>query len=250
MGKNYPAQTGKYKVKAHGNQSTHRWSDFSKARCQISIGQEYHEGSKLAAMINWCADRFNAVTLCVNDTLQRYSTMFEKKIDETSAFKEALQKGEEWIKRNEEIWSHKDNVSIIRWDEWLDSEYTAVRPKIAFLYASNLEFKEAIDKNIECLWERRIKQFPDKYKPEDYPKFFELSKRYLLEEVSAFSIMYERDKAIDIYPGTTIFAATVFKGRKVEGAPSGLGKGHFCRIDFSRNKNHQEKPEQDELLYS
>ena len=235
--KNYPAQTGKYIVKAHGNQSTHRWSDFSKARCQISIGQPYHEGSKLAAMINWCADRFNTVTLCVNDTLQRYSTMFEKKIDETSAFKEALQKGEEWIERNEGLWSKKDNIHVVQWEAWKDEDYRAIRPKVAFMYAANPEFKEAVDKNVTSIWERRSKTKPDLYKPEAFERFAGFSKQYILEELTIFSLMYEREKAIDLYPGATLFAATLFQDKEAEGAPPGLGKGHFCRIDFKRNKS-------------
>lgn len=48
--------------------------------------------------------------------------------------------------------------------------------------------------------------------------------------------MYETEEAIDIYPGTALFAATLFRGRNIEGAPPGLGKGHFCRIDFDRRR--------------
>jgi tRNA-dependent cyclodipeptide synthase len=237
--KNYPAQTGEYKVKVKTNQSTHSWADFIKARCQISVGQDYHERSKLSAMLNWCADRFNTVTVCVNDTLQRYTTMFEENISEASAFDVAMQKGTEWIERNEGIWCKKSNISVVRWEDWKNGDYSEIKPKVAFMYASNPEFEQAINKNIMEIWDRRRKIKPELYKSEHFDRFFELSKQYLLEEISAFSIMYERDKAIDIYPGTTIFAATLFQGREVKGAPSGLGKGHFCRVDFSRNKNNQ-----------
>lgn len=239
MSKNYPAQTGEYKVKVKSNQTTDKWSDFDNARCQISVGQDYHEGSKLSAMMNWCAHRFNGVKVCVNDTLQRYNLMFEKKLREEDALDLALENGEEWVKRNKPVWEDSENVSFVRWDDWLDGEYTNVRPKVDFLYASNPEFQQAINKNIMDIWERRKNDRPDLYTQENFARFFELSKNYLLEEISAFSIMYEKEEAIDIYPGTTIFAATVFQNREVHGAPSGLGKGHFCRIDFSKNKNTQ-----------
>lgn len=249
MSKNYPPQTGEYKVKVKSNQTQDKWSDFLKARCQISVGQDYHEGSKLSAMMNWCAHRFNDVKVCVNDTLQRYNLMFEKKLKEEDAFDLALENGEKWIKRNEPIWSDKDNVSIVRWDDWLEGDYTDVRPKIAFIYESNPEFQQSINKNIMDIWNRRQEARPDLYTKDNFPRFFELSKRYLLEEISAFSVMYEQEEAIDIYPGTTIFAATIFQGRDIAGAPSGLGKGHFCRIDFSKNKNHQNGQEADERSF-
>ncbi len=46
---------------------------------------------------------------------------------------------------------------------------------------------------------------------------------YLLEEIAVFSLMYEQQEAIDIYPGTAIFAALVFQDKDTKGAPSGLG---------------------------
>ncbi len=248
MNKNYPAQIGPYKVKVKSNQTTDRWLDYSMARCQISVGQEYHEGSKLVAMLDWSIDRFDDVQICVNDTLQRFNLMFEKGLSEKNASYIAQRVGDEWIERNSSLWRHAQNVSIIRWDKWLEDEYTAISPKTAFLYANNPEFKEAIDRNISDIWERRKHLQPHIYKPEAFPRFSELSKQYLLEEITAFSIMYEKDEAIDIYPGTAIFAATVFQGREIAGAPPGLGKGHFCRVDFSKNRNYQPNLEP-ELLY-
>lgn len=242
--KNYPEQTGEYKVKVKSNQTNDKWSDYDDARCQISVGQDYHEGSKLSSMLNWCAHRFSNVMVCVNDTLQRYNLMFERKLREEDAIDLALEKGDDWIERNKPIYDEHDNMSIVRWDDWLKDDYTDVRPKVDFMYASNPEFQQAINSNIMEIWSRRQEARPDLYTKDNFPRFFELSKNYLLEEISAFSVMFETKEAIDIYPGTTIFAATVFQGKDVEGAPSGLGKGHFSRIDFSKNKNYQ--PEEDD----
>lgn len=233
----FPSQNGAYIVKVKPEQSTDAWGDFKSARMQISVGQDYHEGDKLASEVEWCAARFDSVKICVNDTLQRFNTMFESNMNEDQAYKATHQEGTEWIKRNECLWNDYPHLSIVRWDEWRQKpEYKAAELKISFLYAGNPAFKLSIDDNVIEIWNRRQKSQPHLYTPERFSRFFGLSKLYLLEEITAFSIMFEQEEAIDIYPGTTIFAATVFKGQQVFNAPSGLGKGHFCRIDFSRNK--------------
>lgn len=234
--KQFPPQTGAYAVKVKSEQSTAPWQAFTVARAQISIGQDYHEGEKLAALSAWLAPRFESVDICVNDTLQRFSLMFDHDIARDAAFATALHDGDTWLARNGALFT-APHVNLIRWNRWLeDSRFADTHAKIATLYQSNTEFHHAIDGNIQSLWERRLRLYPGRYEPARFLHFAELSRQYLLEEISAFSLMYTDKTAIDVYPGTTIFAALVFQGRAVDGAPAGLGNGHFCRVDFSRNK--------------
>lgn len=235
--KQYPEQSGPYLVKVKSNQSTDAWQNFDTARLQISVGQEYHEGDKLRALTNWCRARFNKVVFCVNDSLQHYNLMFEKSLEEDAALSEALSMGDEWLRRNMPVIKGVENVKIVRWDEWkARPAYPKGFLQVEWLYTNNMEFKAEIDRNIDAIWKRRTSLEPHLYPAHKFSDFFKLSKRYLLEEMAAFSLMYETETAIDIYPGTTLFAATAFKGKEVENAPAGLNKGHFCRVDFARNK--------------
>lgn len=233
----YPEQTGYYVVKVKAEQSTHNWQEFDMARLQISVGQEYHENEKLTAAFNWCKHRFSRVQICVNDTLQRFNMMFEYGITEEDARIKAARAGEEWTKRYIHLFSSIPHLEIKKWSSWkLDRRYQEYSKQIEDLYLSNPEFKESIDNNIESIWQRRQASYPGKYNKNRKKEFVLLSKKYLLEEITVFSIMFESDEAIDIYPGTTIFAATIFQNREVTSAPRGLGAGKFCRIDFSKNK--------------
>lgn len=233
----FPAQTGIYTVKVKSEQCTASWQDFSMARAQISVGQDYHEGDKLAALAGWLAPRFDVVHICVNDTLQRFGRMIDHEdIDEDTARAWAERDGQEWRTRNGHLFT-APHVRLIHWDHWLDNpRFAATLDQISHLYDHNREFTHAIDGNIQALWERRRRQDPARYPAAKFLRFATLSRRYLLEEIAAFSLMYEDQIAIDVYPGTTIFAALVFQGRVVDGAPVGLGQGHFCRVDFSRGK--------------
>ena len=240
MKKDYPPQTGRYMVKVNTRDSTDNWQDFDTARLQISVGQEYHEGDKISALISWCNNRFGKTVICVNDTLQRFNLMAEKGISDQEAKHRASTPGREWLKRNDQALSKAKNAKPIHWDEWLSlTEFKKGRLATEWLYTNNTQFKNAIDQNIDAIWQRRTKTNPELYTDDRFSNFFNLSKLYLLEEATVFSMMFEKEAAIDIYPGTTLFAATLFKGKDVKGAPPGLGKGHFCRIDLKRNKNFE-----------
>lgn len=234
--RSFPPQLGAYAIKVKSEQSTHSWRDFDTARLQISVGQEYHEGDKLQAMADWAEPRFSKIQVCVNDSLQRFNLMFERGLSEEEAYGISMWDGTLWLERNRKAFS--PNTEFVRWDHWLKMPaYEASHQAILALYDNNGQFRLAIDENIEAIWTRRRAIKPAAYTEERKAEFVDLSRTYLLEEITAFALMYEEAPAIDIYPGTVIFAATIFQGQALTGVPSGLGKGHFCRIDFSRRKS-------------
>lgn len=236
--KQYLPQTGPYLVKVRSGQSTDNWQDFEAARLQISVGNERHEAEKLSAVSEWCLSRFKEVFFCVNDTLQRFNLMFEQRIKEEDAQKKASKLGQQWITRNQAILENVPQAKLVTWEEWKEkAAYNKGYLKTQWFYSNNEEFRASIDDNIEEIWSRRAKSNPTIYTEKRFDEFLDISKRFLLEEITAFSLMFHEKEAIDIYPGTTLFAATTFQGREVEGAPIGLGHGHFCRIDFLRNEN-------------
>lgn len=231
----YPAQTGHYAVKVKSEQSYDNWHDFQTARLQISVGQDYHEGDKIIATLKWLNPRFSSVQICVNDSLQRFNMMFDSGLSAVDALEMSRDAGRDWLIRYGEIIKEQGNMEIVRWDDWLSRhDYYSVRQKIDRLYQSNDEFRALIVNNAEEIWERRKIKDSRKYCPDRHQEFLDISKEYLLEEIAVFSIMFEDRPAIDIYPGTALFAATVLQGRDLPHAPAGLGKGHFCRIDFSK----------------
>lgn len=235
--KQYPPQKGPLVVKVKSGQSTDRWQDFKVARLHISVGQEYHEGEKLRALAEWSKARFEKVIFCANDTLQRFNLMYEQAFSEAEAYQTASALGQAWITRNLTVIAQMEQAETVRWEQWkANSKYSKGFLKIEWLYQNNPEFKEAIDENILAIWKRKQKSDAILYDDKRFTEFASLSRQYLLEEMAVFSLMYETETAIDIYPGTTLFAATKFRGRSIEGAPDGLGKGHFCRIDFAKHQ--------------
>lgn len=229
--KQYPPQTGVYAVKVKTGAS---WQNFDTARLQISVGQAYHESEKLKATFNWVGQRFEKIIICANDTLQRFNFEMEG-LSAEEAFDRAESAGREWIERNIPHIRNLPNYQIHRWEDWRTREdYQQALDEVYALYNDNDEFRAAIDQNVLDFWNRQNRPLSD------FERFKELSKSYLLEETAVFSIMYKTERAVDIYPGSTLLPSTIFQGRKIEGAPEGLGMGHFTRIDFKRNKQPSE----------
>lgn len=228
--KQYPAQSGAYKVKIK-TKTANMANDNSVLRLEISVGQPYHEGEKFKCTIEWARHRYQKIIVLVNDSLQRFNYMFEEGLSEKEAHAKSLKEGTDWLSRNMKVISTLPNFEIYRWDAWKRSEdYFDDLKKVLDLYETNIEFQKSINSSIEEIWSR--KSIPLLRKAE----FFNLSKDYLLEETAAFSVIYKTFKGVSAYPGSFQEMWKMFIGQDVEGAPDGLKYAHCLRIDFSKNE--------------
>jgi len=97
------------------------WRAFDRVRLMISVGQPYHEGGKLQAVVDWLNrnPKIGEVHVSVNDLLQRHNYMAAG-MSEQKASAAALAEGTLWLERNADILSGiKAATTITRWEEWL-----------------------------------------------------------------------------------------------------------------------------------
>ena len=235
----FPPQTGTYAVKVKTGAG---WRDFDTVRLQMSVGMPYHEGDKLAATLDWCRHRFRHVIVCVNDTLQRFNHQFDG-MDPRQAYDKSLADGDSWIERNGAAVAALPSAEVHRWDDWKTwPDFAVSMARTQNLARTNPEFQEALSRNIMDFWQRRQKKtgFTEAHR---FAEFSRLSEAYLIEETAIFSQMFKAARAVDVYPGSVLLPCVVFQGRQVEGAPEGLDRGAFTRIDFaSREKARDPAP--------
>src|SRR5262249_14771133 len=97
------------------------WRVFNRVRLMISVGQPYHEGRKLEAVVDWL-NRNNEIRqgdVRGNDLLQRHNYMAAG-VSEQEASAAALTEGTLWIERNADTLSGiKATTFVTRWEEWL-----------------------------------------------------------------------------------------------------------------------------------
>lgn len=182
------------------------WKKYGSARLQISVGQPYHEGADFAEAAAWAASNFEKTIICVNDTLQRYNGPG------------AREAGNAWLERNKKTIDELPNVEVIRWDYWLNHpDFPSLYAELKNKYKTDPSFREAVDYEAAA--------FAVRQKPISMGAFLERSRAYLLEECSAFQIMF-RTPAADIYPGSSLLPCQIFKGDE--------GKG-FTRVELKRS---------------
>lgn len=224
----FPAQQGAYAVKVKGGDD---WKAHDLCRLHISVGQPYHEGEKLSATLAWAKARFPQVIVCVNDTLQGFTKSFENGTARPFAYIDALSAGREWVDRNAHDLVGTDVRFWESWKTWPD--YPKAYAQIVSLYQTDEDFRNGLAGTIDRFWSRREGNHPA-YTPDRKEEFYQISAEYLLEEVAVICRMIERDKGIDIYPGTMLQVFDLMKGREMTDAPAGLTRRDFARIDFSR----------------
>lgn len=222
--RSFPPQSGSYRLQVKNGAG---WHAFDAARLQISVGQPYHEGEKLAATVDWIGHRFDRAIVCVNDTLQRHNLMFEG-MAEPRALRQCIENGTRWIDRNRAALARLPKLEIHRFEDWRRQPgFERELGRLRSLHASDPLFRVAIEDEVRSFWQRRIRStgLSEAYR---FAAFAQHSTDYLLEETAAFFLMFEQDRAVDIYPGSTLLPHTL--------APAyGYGpECHFTRIDFKR----------------
>lgn len=226
--KQYPPQNGQYAVVVKNGA---RWTNYDIARLQISVGQEYHESEKLRATFNWASHRFEKIIICVNDTLQRFNLEHDGYTPE-EAFRISQERGDEWLKRNADLIASIPNTEIFRWEDWkAKPEYQKSLEEAESKYKTDSSFRREVDTEIEAFWLRKKKR-EGLNSDFGFHKFKKFSLPYLLEEIAVFPLMFERNRAVDVYPGSTLLPCKLSDTRD-------LGQRGFTRIDFRRN----ERPE-------
>lgn len=227
-----------YKIRARG---IYEWKRFEAVRMEISVGQEYHEGLKIEAAMDWAKNNFKRIILLIGDAPQRHNMIFDHDFSEEEAFKNSISEGDKWLERNKHLFS-KD-TEIARWQHFLDdSRYMDTLRQCWALYRGDKKFKTVVQDNIKDTWRRKIAREPEIAAREE--EFFQISEKYLLEETAVFALAYKDYPYVSAYPGSYNKMWAMFVDKHFEGMPEGLSHAHCIRLCINRRKGYKnhEKP--------
>ena len=220
-------------------------------RIEISVGAEYHNGPKFAAVVDlinrnhqaWVgrygdgkktppADdpRIVAVDLCINCTLQRHNKIAER-VDAAEATQETFEEGTAWHERHQPLIDQLlVPVSVHRWPDWIKSPaFGNQLRRIKALSKADGTFGDAVRADIDTILERRTRHGKQ---PRDEAAFRKCSLDYIHEELAAFALM---PPAVVIYPGSNLASVEYFLTHRVPGLEL-LSSVHRTRIDFDKGK--------------
>jgi len=188
----------------------HLWKPFSESHClmTISVGQEVHEGEKFLASVQLVNAHFQRCTLCVDDTLQRYTLALGQNKESESCLEEALYLGDLWLKRNEKsIQAFELPLKLIRWEDWrFHSDFEKFKAELKLHYQEEASFREIFLKTVEGFLARylpRLKIFVDPIRAQN------LSLEYLFEECSALRLWAQTGYDYEVYPNRRNWAMSL-----------------------------------------
>lgn len=171
---------------------------YSNCVLPISVGQEYHEGDKLEAIIHLINNKFMSCTIVIADVLQRHTLMLENNLSEAEAENIATSIGKEWLASQAKYISKLNIPHKIKfWYEWLNSEaYQSQRLITESLYRNNQQIQSAFDLSIEKFLNRN----PNFYNPSNQAFAKERALEYIKEECSIMPLWIKDKFHFEIYP--------------------------------------------------
>lgn len=167
----------------------------------ISVGQKYHEGEKLAATIDLVSRRFEQCTILVADTLQRYNQDEFFRGDYETACRNSLRYGDEWLARNEPIYSKLSiPYKISRWDEWINTaSYFRSRAEFENIYEKNAALRNSLNESIDEFI-TRLKKRATKKEEDYFSMRYAYCLSYLKEECTTMLLWARAGLGYEIYP--------------------------------------------------
>ncbi|GIH29708.1 hypothetical protein Aph01nite_80180 [Acrocarpospora phusangensis] len=207
------------------------WREAEVCHLLISVGQPYHEGAKLVAVVDWVNERFRRCHVTVADTLYRHNLGALTGARPEFAHDVTARRGREWVARNRGILARLAMpVALHRWDEWLAHPgYPAARSAVDGFMAAEPRFAALVDEHVgEVLTRVRARGTP--LTPACPAGFRE----FLVEELACMELFTGVVQGAEAYPGSL---GRAMEGcRTLPGAPPGLVSRRVAQLDFRRRR--------------
>lgn len=190
----------------------------------VSVGQPAFRGRRLSSLMGWLQSNSESVLFLVGDHILRYTIELEMGIEkETAACAAALDRGRRQMQFIADA-AHAYpglRVEIQPISTIIHApEYTRNYEWIEDLHRTN----SAFSRSLTVTAEEYLKTYSSQGRriAVDHETAVHLCRRYLIEELAAFSVIHERGWMIDVYPGPELPVLLEIAEGKYPDAPSFL----------------------------
>lgn len=191
----------------------------------ISMGSTNHTGHVLSGIVDWVNESaFEFGIIDISDTLNRYSLMLDG-MSENEARAVARKQGDQWLEDNAAALRNLSaSTKIIRWDEWLgDPRYPAITKEIQSAVDTNQQLRTAMYADIANFYTRKAYSCT--------PENARLSMQYLVEEVTAHTLLHSDYNVATIYPGKQLETYRLIRSGAVrDNLATGITTSPYIRL--------------------
>jgi hypothetical protein len=171
----------------------------------ICLGQEYHTGKKLEAILRLLQGTRRIIVLITGGLYRHTKQITNPLLSAEEACREAIKDGEEWEREHKSILdSCGVPVTIYHWDAWLlHPKYPVFRDKIEEFYMLDAGYRQAYDEEAGTF----LKRLQNKHHITDPEEAYRRCRRYIQEEAAAISTVYKYENQGEhythlVYPGS------------------------------------------------
>lgn len=206
------------------------WSSYTVCSFEISMGNQWQEGSYLASQIEWANQHFKRCFIHVGDTLHRHNLLDRMSPEKARATGYVM--GSAWLARNTGIIDSLEiPYEIVRWDRWLSHpDFPGLRAAIQDHYESNAFFRKAVAQDVERFIKRNSTVNPIRCVD------------YLLEEAAGDTLFCRQNPMTRIYPASELATYAYLSRTQVPDHLKGLDRSVRVRISFHRRKGQASPP--------
>lgn len=199
------------------------WQRHADGILAISVGKEYHEGSKFFSTVAWAAARFERLHLIVADTLQRHND------PGADAEEKAFAAGDAWLKTYGPALEKTGKLcSITRWNDLRrDRSFPEVLAQFKRAAAENSTLREAIRADVNRFLGRQGTLRPDSA---------DRSETYLLEELAGFTMHARQQTGARLYPSENLESFRLVEAGLIPEAPRGLENQQRVELHLRKRK--------------
>lgn len=198
---------------------------FSNKRCYfgISLDNPGFYGKSLQALLLWGIGNFDECLVVIGDYLRRYNERILNGLDDKQAARVTHALGDSFMIKAGNFFQQlpAKRVTVTRWETCLRTpEYKKAKASLDELFATNPEFRAAVEKDAFAFIRRQTKRNRKlAVSPEEA---VELSCRYLLEEIAVFSALSEQGWKVELYPGPELHVLVEIAKGDFQDIPRGL----------------------------
>lgn len=205
--------------------SLSHWKECKTACVGISMHSENHTGEALHSMLNWVEENFENCVLDLSDLLYRHNYISAGYSPEI-AFALSQKDGDKWLSEHiGVIQSMSIPTTIIRWQNWLNHpQFSSNLEQFRLAYKTQAPFRDALMDDISKFYKRKNADLS----LEDLG--IKNSIEYMLEELSAHSILYTEYPSAVIYPGKQHESFKMVRAGQVESVPKGIENSKYVRM--------------------
>lgn len=183
----------------------------------VSVGQAYHEGEKLRAMVGIVNKRFKKCVIDLSDSLQRHNL----DLPPDQAMATAVAAGDAWLARNSGVLGDL-NVPhrIYRWNNWLEHA-TPILWQFEAMMTTDQAFNKSVMDDARAYAERHGKTDANSIAN---------SMRFILEEAAVMVLQSRLLPHAKLYPSHEMPTLARIRSQEFAHAPRGLEKSIYCRV--------------------